>query len=153
MEEILASIRRILAEDQGVVPVMRPRLAEDVLDLTEAIGEDGMIRHIPPTGRTAAPVRLAELPVADGRIEPVPPRRQEGEAPASADATRAVDAFARLAGAPRPPSRDADGGLEEVVRDMLRPLLRAWLDENLPALVERLVQAEIARGVDDAARR
>jgi uncharacterized protein len=35
--------------------------------------------------------------------------------------------------------------LEDLVREMLRPMLKAWLDDNLPALVERLVRAEIER--------
>ena len=35
--------------------------------------------------------------------------------------------------------------LEEVVRETLRPMLTSWLDENLPRLVERMVQAEIER--------
>jgi uncharacterized protein len=35
--------------------------------------------------------------------------------------------------------------VEEVVRDALRPTLKSWLDENLPDLVERIVQAEIER--------
>jgi cell pole-organizing protein PopZ len=35
--------------------------------------------------------------------------------------------------------------LEDLVRDMLRPMLKIWLDENLPRLVERLVRAEIER--------
>lgn len=35
--------------------------------------------------------------------------------------------------------------LEDLVREMLRPMLRAWLDDNLPGLVERLVKAEIER--------
>ena len=35
--------------------------------------------------------------------------------------------------------------LEEVVRETLRPMLKSWLDENLPRLVERMVQAEIER--------
>jgi cell pole-organizing protein PopZ len=35
--------------------------------------------------------------------------------------------------------------LEDLVRDMLRPMLKAWLDDNLPDLVERLVRAEIDR--------
>lgn len=35
--------------------------------------------------------------------------------------------------------------LEDLVRDMLRPFLKTWLDDNLPALVERLVRAEIER--------
>lgn len=35
--------------------------------------------------------------------------------------------------------------LEDLVREMLRPMLKGWLDENLPSLVERLVRAEIER--------
>lgn len=35
--------------------------------------------------------------------------------------------------------------LNEIVRDMLRPMLKGWLDDNLPVLVERLVRAEIER--------
>jgi uncharacterized protein len=35
--------------------------------------------------------------------------------------------------------------LEDLVREMLQPMLRAWLDDNLPTLVERLVRAEIER--------
>jgi len=49
------------------------------------------------------------------------------------------DTLARSVDAP------ASRGLEEVVQDCLRPMLRAWLDENLPPIVERLVQQEIAR--------
>ncbi len=35
--------------------------------------------------------------------------------------------------------------LQDLVREMLRPMLKAWLDDNLPGIVERLVQAEIDR--------
>ena len=35
--------------------------------------------------------------------------------------------------------------VDELVEDMLRPLLRNWLDDNLPPLVERLVREEIER--------
>ena len=35
--------------------------------------------------------------------------------------------------------------LEDVVRETLRPMLKSWLDENLPRLVEQMVQAEIER--------
>ncbi|MFC7662437.1 PopZ family protein [Methylorubrum suomiense] len=35
--------------------------------------------------------------------------------------------------------------LEEIVQEMLRPMLKGWLDENLPQMVERLVRAEIER--------
>jgi len=35
--------------------------------------------------------------------------------------------------------------LEDLVREMLRPMLKTWLDDNLPTIVERLVRAEIER--------
>nr|WP_242390393.1 DUF2497 domain-containing protein [Polymorphum gilvum] len=35
--------------------------------------------------------------------------------------------------------------LEDLVKDMLRPMLKAWLDQNLPGMVERLVRQEIER--------
>ena len=35
--------------------------------------------------------------------------------------------------------------LEDLVKEMLRPMLKAWLDDNLPGLVERIVRAEIER--------
>jgi len=35
--------------------------------------------------------------------------------------------------------------LEDLVKDMLKPMLKAWLDDNLPVMVERLVRAEIER--------
>ena len=35
--------------------------------------------------------------------------------------------------------------LEDLVREMLRPMLKTWLDDNLPGMVERLVRTEIER--------
>ena len=40
--------------------------------------------------------------------------------------------------------------IEDIVREEMRPLLKAWLDANLPPLVERLVRAEIERVVGRA---
>jgi cell pole-organizing protein PopZ len=42
--------------------------------------------------------------------------------------------------------------IEEMVRDLLRPMLRDWLDANLPGMVERLVKDEIGRMVREAQR-
>jgi len=42
--------------------------------------------------------------------------------------------------------------IEELVRDMLRPLLKEWLDSNLPSLVERVVRDEVDRLVRDVRR-
>ena len=39
----------------------------------------------------------------------------------------------------------ADRSLEDVVRELLRPLLQQWLDDNLPAIVQQAVEAEVER--------
>jgi cell pole-organizing protein PopZ len=148
MEEILASIRRILAEDErGARPLpLRPRAAADVLDLTEAIGEDGSVRHIEPMAMMRRePAAPPVLP--DGRVEPAPPSQEgPGERLLSEPAAASVSAsFARLAAAPHQVEPGSEPALDELVRETLRPMLQAWLDRHLPALVERLVQAEIAR--------
>jgi uncharacterized protein len=143
MDEILVSIRRILAEDEHNAVMRRGRTDNDVLDLTEAVNDDGTLRHIEPIALVMpdppAPV------LSDGRIEPVVPRRAEpgGEPRLVSDAASDAIAasFSRLASIPR------DEELDELVRDTLRPLLQAWLDQHLPDLVERLVRAEIARVV------
>ncbi len=45
---------------------------------------------------------------------------------------------------------DAEGGrtVEQIVTDLLRPMLREWLDDNLPAIIENAVQAEVRRKVE-----
>jgi len=151
MEEILASIRRILAEDEHGAQIAPPRLrsAGDVLDLTEAIGDDGTVRHIEPRAITI------KSPMGDGRAEPTAPlRAAAGDRLVSGAATEVVSAsFARLADMPRQSERLSDAALDQIVRETLRPLLQAWLEEHLPPLVERLVAAEIARMGGDARNR
>jgi uncharacterized protein len=41
--------------------------------------------------------------------------------------------------------KNTQPSLEDVVRDALRPMLKSWLDENLPDVVDRIVRAEIER--------
>jgi len=41
--------------------------------------------------------------------------------------------------------RSGETSLEGLTREMLRPMLAQWLDDNLPAMVEELVKAEISR--------
>ena len=149
MDEILASIRRILAEDDAAAthPAARPRGNSDVLELTEALNDDGTVRHIAPIA-LVPPEPPSRKPV-DGRIEPLASRPGEPATEprlVSAAASDAVVAsFARLASVST--REDADRSIDDLVRETLRPMLQAWLDENLPALVERLVKAEIARVV------
>ena len=75
----------------------------------------------------------------------------------AATSEAAAASFARLGAMPRDRSREGellmgagDRTLEEIVRETLRPLLQAWLDEHLPTIVERLVREEIARVVGEA---
>jgi len=146
MDEILASIRRILAEDEHTVTraPLPARASSDVLDLTEVLNEDGTVRHIAPIKLIAPGSPPPALP--DGRIEPAAPRPDSATAPPQLISPVASDAvaasFARLAGA----SHNGDErSLDELVRETLRPMLQAWLDQHLPELVDRLVRAELAR--------
>src|SRR5579884_971360 len=186
MEEILASIRRIIAEDEK--PADPPPLnetpaaeaakeevaKEEVLELTEIVGGDGIVEAAAHDGHNSH----AESGAPDSRGEP-PPRhlgekieaREEAAAPplsagtanrilSNATSGAAAAAFARLASVPRErrgmgdiPLGAGDRTLEDIVREALRPLLQAWLDDNLPDLVERLVRAEIALVVGEAGLR
>lgn len=156
MDEILASIRRILAED---APPVAPPTAisgetaegaagadDDVLESTEAI-DDASVRQLTPTIAPSSPAVDAQ------RGAPAPPQSAAPGTPLVSEAASltAAAAFARLAAMPRGPRPEreppmvGDRTLENVVHDLLRPLLQTWLDANLPQIVERLVAAEIAR--------
>jgi cell pole-organizing protein PopZ len=122
MEEILASIKRVIAEDgraprpaRGSRPAEAPRpapLDEDVLELSDPITESGGL--VSQDAAAAARQSLTVLSELRERADPA-------EAP------------------------QGEGPLEAVVRDMLRPMLKEWLDANLPELVESMVTREIAR--------
>jgi len=188
MEEIIASISRIIAEDKHPadqrVGTKAPDEADapasgkgsDVLELTQVVNEDGSVRRVspwtdvatPPSGTSDPPT--IPPPTTTGRIEPqmshaeatLEPRPDSGRerivSPAASEAAAA--AFAQLGALPQERSDETElplGGtdrtLEQIVREMLRPLLQAWLDNHLPGIVERLVREEIARVVDKAGLR
>jgi cell pole-organizing protein PopZ len=148
-----------------------------VLELTEAIAEDGSVRRLSSSSEPGRTVPGEAAKPEAGRVEPQPPRPQgEGAvAPAArkeeaaegseaiVSATAAGAAAASLAGLAtlgrerrregETPLGTAGKTLEDLVRDLLRPLLQTWLDNNLPDLVERLVREEIARVVREAGLR
>jgi uncharacterized protein len=107
--------------------------------------------------------RPSEAPVSD---TPTPGGEGSAAPPMSALAIEALVAPAAGAAAAAPLEAllrrlDQEGGplnprsaptIEDVVRSELRPLLKSWLDENLPALVERLVRAEIEKLVSRSLR-
>jgi uncharacterized protein len=134
-----------------------PEPEPDVLDLTEAMA---LPEPEPPPFRTIASepdVMFAEPPAPEPEPDPEPPspppRRAVAPAPASpppsnqpilsAATSAAVDAaFHSLAQTVLVQNART---LEDLVKELLRPMLKSWLDDNLPTLVERLVRAEIER--------
>ena len=195
MEEILASIRRIIAEDDSEKSAQRPAKAASVelnpdagaalpeveratgesyspplldaarigalsgtanaarsstvLDLTEPMVSTASRPAAPAVASSPAPVPPAppiDHAVAD---EAVSVSQSGGEHDAergvliSSATSAAVDsAFNALAQTVLVHNART---LEDLVREMLRPMLKVWLDDNLPGMVERLVRAEIER--------
>ncbi len=200
MEEILASIRRILNDDDAPAepasapeppaaekppapdrrpapdrpPALdRPAVAEPppadddvlLLDQSMMISQTGAADH--PTANPQPPVAAQPDPIAP---EPEPPLHEnDAPTPAHADpfeplipglvapeaaaaAASSVDSLVRTLAAGRATQVYAGGPtLEDIVRAELRPLLKQWLDINLPPMVERLVRSEIERVVSRVA--
>lgn len=143
MEEILSSIRRVIARDepsQTAAPVAALRDTQDddddILDLTNTSTEDEddvavaspFTSHV--KAEPTAPTLLAEEPAAASRQ--------------SLDVLAAMLAGGQVE---TPASAPADGDMtvNALVEAALRPMLKSWLDTNLPGVVERLVAREIAR--------
>src|SRR5436309_13043850 len=201
MEEILASIRRIIADDDGMKPPARPepkapevRAPEpppvakapppapppaaskqddidammaglmdeapepppsrgepepaDVLELTEEMQAPApAFRKIEGTQDVVfdegpeppPPIRAAADPP---RPPPAPPPISEDPIISSATAAAVDSAFNALAHTVLVQNAKT---LEDLVKEMLRPMLQHWLDNNLPTLVERLVRQELER--------
>lgn len=166
MEEILASIRRIISEDDApppeaaataeepvaaaepepepepepaavepkpiaaAEPEPAPAAEEEALELTEKVETHGDLDVLPATAT------MAEPPAAP---EPSPVAALVGERAATA----AASSFGQLSAAIAMPRGDRT--LEDVVRELLRPLLQQWLDDNLPAIVQQAVETEVER--------
>ena len=163
MEDILASIRRILSEDEAATPAAAannaaaPAADDDVLELDEAM----MVPEQPAPGEApalAAPPSVAvalPVPMETPKPAPEPPAHDVSAAlvgaAAEAAAASSVASLLRTIASDRALQvRSTGPTIEDLVRQGLRPLLKEWLDAHLPALVERLVRAEIERVVGRA---
>lgn len=187
MEEILASIRRIIADDEPAKPAPRPAPApapaaeeapksqDDIDALLAGFDEIAEEPAAPPPPPARPEPEILELSTTDavpdhiGIIKPIAQRADidfmDAPMPAPAPAPAPVPvARAPVAEAPAllsPETHAAVGAafgslantmfsggsktIDDVVKEMLRPMLKTWLDDNLPQLVERLVRAEIER--------
>ena len=190
MEEILASIRRIISEDEApaetpaaaaaepqAAPEPEPQPApapaetifaaqpepvaeaepepaaaeEDVLELTE-------LYEAPPAAESIGDLDVVEaVEEAPAATEPAPAASSGYDAlVGESAAASAASAFAGLAAsfkkpeaAPAPAGGDmsfvSGNTVEAMVAEMLRPLLKDWLDNNLPGIVQAAVQREVER--------
>ena len=143
MEEILASIRAIIAEDR------EPPAAKPGPQIVYSSDAPVRAAALAPEPEPA----LAGPAVLWAREEEAPPSEPAPEAPAPTLATEppllsqetesaVADSFAELS---ESLSEHAMRVAGDMAREMLRPMLKQWLDENLPATVERLVRVEIER--------
>jgi cell pole-organizing protein PopZ len=200
MEEILASIRRIIADDDASKSTQGPEAAKPVAPVVVPVAPPP-----PPPPAPVAPVAVAppeRSPMADESLPPVMVNGEDDEEFADVDEqpadilelTESMAAPMPTTSAPRfrtidsssdlsfdeieekpvsTPVREAAAQLlsaetsaavdsafntlaqtvlvqnartlEDLVREMLRPMLKTWLDENLPGMVERMVRSEIER--------
>ena len=126
MEDILASIKRVIAEEKelrAAVPAPSESAdddEEDVLELEQSMATEQA---------EAEPLDLG------------PPLLDEDAAGSSRQKLDQLTNVAAHAPPPQPPANP----LEEMLREMLRPVLKQWLDENLPRIVDEHVKREISR--------
>jgi hypothetical protein len=144
MEEILASIRAIIADDrEPATPKPQIVYSSDAPVKSPAPPPDS---EPAPALPTVVWTRRAEAPPqAAAEAPPLPPplKVADEEPLLSQEAESAVaDSFAALSESLNEHALQIAGDL---AREMLRPMLKAWLDDNLPAMVEKLVRAEIQR--------
>ena len=152
MEEILSSIRRVIARDDAAREAgLEARFgesaasvdADDILELTEAAPDSLATTEMTADRDSAEPApQMTEPPVADS---------DELLSPDSAAAAR--QSLAQLdqalagdgADAVAAPAAATGLTVEALAEAALKPMLQQWLDAHLPAMVERLVAQEIAR--------
>lgn len=150
MEEILSSIKRIIAEEGDAAVASRTRRSRPApkpapFDLEEDSSDEVLELSQPVEEQIRQ-----ETPMPMG--SPTPPEASRAQAPRPADpilsdraaeATRGpLEALSRMVVKPEVTGSDT---LEGMVRELLKPMLRDWLDANLPQVVESMVAREISR--------
>jgi cell pole-organizing protein PopZ len=123
MEDILASIKRVIAEEKEIRAAAPPPGSEGEGDDEDVLELDESMEAV-----TLPPVDLG------------PPLMEDEVADESRQRLEALAAVAASA----PPVQQANP-LEELVREMLRPILKQWLDDHLPNIVDEHVKREIHR--------
>jgi len=175
MEEILASIRRIISEDDAPSDAEAPEeeeapaaaaapaaleplpdldiptaeapplvLEEDVLELTDRLDDDEPMDAVEPLSMSDLEVVAPSFPQARAEAPfDFPPLGEDEHLVGDPAAHSAASMFERLERGILMPGEGRT--LEDVVRELLRPMMKAWLDDNLPSIVEQQVAAEVER--------
>ncbi len=157
MEEILSSIKRIIAEEGDAAIATRtrrggrsattvadkPATVDEILELSQPVDED---RLETPTPMSMGAPAQPEAPAKTARAAAAPATEMPAEPIVSESALQAtrgpLEALSRMVVKPEVTGSDT---LEGMVRELLKPMLRDWLDANLPRLVEEMVAKEISR--------
>lgn len=167
VEEILASIKQVIARDNraGALEERRRRESEGLKQHDEAQDADQPETAPEDSEQPAAEteavdpddvLNLSEADFVEQDDDFADSRAtaddDDSEAPLTADPLRESirENFAALAMLSKPgvqPQivRSGETSLEGLVRELLRPMLSEWIEKNLPGMVEKMVQAEIAR--------
>ena len=153
MEDILASIRRILSEDEAAPAQPAAAASDDVLVLDESMIRTEMpMPHPESPAAPALSVAAAEPAdsLEDAPAIPDPLAALMAPETAAAAASSVGSLLRAIASDRALQVRSGGPSIEDLVRQALRPLLKEWLDAHLPGLVERLVRTEIERVVGRA---
>ncbi|WP_298470804.1 DUF2497 domain-containing protein [uncultured Erythrobacter sp.] len=158
VEEILESIKKVIARDNrdGALEARRRREADadEAADRVMAAQQD--VDEPTATDEGEEVLDLSEMEFAAGVDDDgdawVEDNTTSDDEPLIADEVRGAmqENLAALAMLSEPGAkpqivRSGETSLEGLTRELLRPMLAEWLDKNLPGMVEKLVQAEIAR--------
>ncbi len=137
---------------------------DEILELTEVVTDDGSVKKVEEAPEEVAEEMTSpepEPPVADPepmRMAEPEPSDDSNRLVSDAAAAASLAALSQLNKLNKPkaekrmsdiPLGEGQRTIEDMVREMLRPLLKEWLDSNLPELVERVVQDEVQRLVRD----
>jgi cell pole-organizing protein PopZ len=162
VEEILASIKQVIARDNraGAMEERRRRESAGLKNLAEELGQDEPAKQASPSApdftddEGVLDLSEADFVEQDEDFADFGDNGadSDGDPPLTADPLRDSirENFAALAMLSKPgvqPQivRSGETSLEGLVRELLRPMLTEWIDKNLPGMVEKMVQAEIAR--------
>ena len=161
MEEILSSIKRIIAEEgdaatgtrsrraaKPIAPRPDPIEAEGILELNEEVSDDEP-DAVSLVAKAPASISQTPVPMPIGAPD-VPPRPEAIISERVVEATRGpLEALSRMVEKPEAPAAAPETGgsqtIDALVREMLKPMLSAWIDDNLPQIVEAMVAKEISR--------